>query len=59
MTVVGADAGLHVVVWLDRVPRTQEETLIAQAHAAGLGVHLVTPLYAPLRRQPGLTRQDW
>ena len=38
-TVIGADAGLHVVAWLNRVPRTQEEALIAQAHAAGLGVH--------------------
>ena len=47
MTVVGADAGLHVVVWPNRVPRTQEEALITQAHAADLGVHLVTPLYAP------------
>jgi GntR family transcriptional regulator / MocR family aminotransferase len=46
-TVVGADAGLHVVVWLNRVPRTQEDVLIARAHAAGLGVHPVSSLYAP------------
>ena len=46
-TVVGADAGLHVVVWLNRVPRTQEDMLIAQANAAGLGVYPVSPLYAP------------
>jgi len=38
-TVISAHAGLHVVAWLNRVPRTQEEALIAQAHAAGLGVH--------------------
>jgi GntR family transcriptional regulator / MocR family aminotransferase len=46
-TVVGADAGLHVVVWLNRVPRTQEDDLIAHAHAAGLGVYPISPLYAP------------
>lgn len=47
VTVAGADAGLHVVVWLNRVPRTQEEDLVARAHAMGLGVYPVTPLYAP------------
>lgn len=46
VTVVGADAGLHVVVWLNRVPRTQEDVLVARARAAGLGVHPVSPLYA-------------
>ncbi|MDO9712235.1 MocR-like pyridoxine biosynthesis transcription factor PdxR [Paracraurococcus lichenis] len=47
VTVVGADAGLHVVVWLNRVPKVQEDALIARAHAAGLGIYPVTPLYAP------------
>ncbi len=47
VTVVGADAGLHVVVWLNRVPRAREDALVARAHAAGLGVYPVTPLYAP------------
>lgn len=46
-TVVGADAGLHVVVWLNRVPRSREHALVARAHAAGLGVYPITPLYAP------------
>jgi GntR family transcriptional regulator/MocR family aminotransferase len=46
VTVVGADAGLHVVVWLNRVPRTKEDELIARAHAAGLGVYPIGPLYA-------------
>ena len=46
-TVVGADAGLHVVVWLKRVPRMQEDALIARAHAASLGVYPISPLYAP------------
>jgi GntR family transcriptional regulator / MocR family aminotransferase len=47
VTVVGADAGLHVVVWLNRVPRSREHALVARAHAAGLGVYPITPLYAP------------
>lgn len=46
VTVVGADAGLHVVVWLARVPRRKEHTLVAQARAVGLGIHPITPLYA-------------
>jgi len=46
-TVVGADAGLHVVIWLNQVPRAREDALVAQAHVAGLGVYPVTPLYAP------------
>ena len=46
-TVVGADAGLHVVVWLNRVPRAREDELIARARAAGVGLYSVAPLYAP------------
>jgi GntR family transcriptional regulator/MocR family aminotransferase len=46
VTVAGADAGLHLVVWLNRVPRGQEEALVARAQAAGLGLYPVTPLYA-------------
>lgn len=54
VTVVGADAGLHVVIWLDSVPRALEEALVAKAQAAGLGVYPVTPLYAPApAAQPG------
>ena len=39
VTVVGADAGLHVVAWLNGVPRAREAALIARAHAAGLGLY--------------------
>ncbi|MBL6456254.1 PLP-dependent aminotransferase family protein [Belnapia sp. T6] len=55
VTVVGADAGLHVVIWLNRVPREQEEGLLARARDAGLGLYPVTPLYAPapLAARPG------
>jgi GntR family transcriptional regulator/MocR family aminotransferase len=47
VAVVGADAGLHVVVWLNNVPRAREEVLIAHADKAGLGIYPVSPLYAP------------
>lgn len=45
VTVVGADAGLHVVAWLNRVPRRQEDELLARANAAKLGLYAVSPLY--------------
>lgn len=48
VTVVGVEAGLHVVVWLNGVPEEQEEVVIARAQAAGLGVYPVTPLYAQM-----------
>lgn len=54
-TVVGADAGLHVVVWLNRIPMAQEDAFIARAHAAGLGLYPITPLYVPT---PMATRPD-
>ena len=47
ITVVGAEAGLHVVVWLNTVPRAREDALIARAYLKGLGIYPVSPLYAP------------
>jgi GntR family transcriptional regulator/MocR family aminotransferase len=54
-TAVGADAGLHVVVWLNLVSRAWEDALIARALAAGTGVYPVGPLYAaaPAAERPG------
>jgi len=52
VTVVGADAGLHVVVWLNRVPRAQEDALVAKARSIGLGLYPVTPLYAAVSARP-------
>jgi GntR family transcriptional regulator / MocR family aminotransferase len=45
VTVVGADTGLYVVVWLNRVPRAREDDLLARAAAAGLGLYPVSALY--------------
>jgi len=47
VTVAGADAGLHVVAWLNQVKRVREDALIARARAAGIGLYPVSPLYAP------------
>jgi GntR family transcriptional regulator / MocR family aminotransferase len=46
VTVVGADAGLHVVVWFNDVPRKREEEVIRRGQSAGLGLYPVTPLYS-------------
>lgn len=43
----GADAGLHVVVWLRDIPHAQEARLVAAARERGLGLHGVSRLYAP------------
>ena len=56
VTVVGADAGLHVVAWLNQIPRSEEDTLIVRAHAAGLGIYPVGPLYAA---SPTTDLPDW
>lgn len=44
--VAGAEAGLHVVVWLNGVPRAREAEIVALARGAGAGVYPITPLYA-------------
>jgi GntR family transcriptional regulator/MocR family aminotransferase len=46
VTVVGADAGLHVVAWLNGVPLAEEAAFIDRAQAAGLGLYPLSPLYA-------------
>jgi GntR family transcriptional regulator/MocR family aminotransferase len=48
VSVVGADAGLHVVVWLNRVPTEREEELFTKAATAGLGLYPVSGLYDPI-----------
>jgi GntR family transcriptional regulator/MocR family aminotransferase len=54
VTVAGADAGLHIVVWLNQVPEAREDALVARARAAGLGLYPVSPLYAtdPAKGRP-------
>lgn len=52
VTVAGADAGLHVVIWLNHVPRKIEEEFLVRAHVAGLGLYAVAPLYDAMSDLP-------
>ena len=56
-TVVGAEAGLHVVVWLNTVPREQEQQLIAKTYEAGLGIYPVSPLHDAGHSCQGVARE--
>ena len=55
VTVVGADAGLHVVAWMNGIPRAAELDLIQQAASIGLGIYPISPLYD---RTEGASRPD-
>jgi GntR family transcriptional regulator/MocR family aminotransferase len=44
-TIVGSDAGLHVVVWLNDISPDREADVIACAQAGGIGIYPITPLY--------------
>jgi len=45
VTITGADAGLHVVIWLNGVARKRETELRTRVIAAGIGIYPVSPLY--------------
>lgn len=44
-TIVGAEAGLHVVMWLRDVLQSKEEALAVAVRQAGVGIYPITPLY--------------
>lgn len=46
LTIVGADAGLHVIVWCNAKSASEESQLIERARQAGIGLYPVTPTYA-------------
>lgn len=52
VTIVGADTGLHVVAWLERIPADREAELATAARAAGVGLYPIAPLYAARDRRP-------
>jgi GntR family transcriptional regulator/MocR family aminotransferase len=52
VTVTGAEAGLHVVVWFNDVPRKREREMISRGQSAGLGLYAVTPLYSASATRP-------
>lgn len=45
VTLAGADAGLHIVAWLNGIPRAAEEDFAQQAANVGLGIYPISPLY--------------
>ncbi|MHB1217315.1 MAG: MocR-like pyridoxine biosynthesis transcription factor PdxR [Alphaproteobacteria bacterium] len=52
VTIAGADAGLHVVIWLNHIPRKREGELLARANVAGIGLYAISPLYDARFGQP-------
>ena len=52
-TVVGAAAGLHVVLWLPGLLPRDEQALVEAARERGVGVYPVSPLYARTGRRSG------
>lgn len=49
VTIAGADAGLHVVAWIDA---EREPAIVAAARTAGIGLYPVSPLYDPTEMRP-------
>lgn len=43
--IAGAEAGLHLIAWLDDIPASRETELVEAARAEGVGVYGVAPLY--------------
>lgn len=52
--VVGANAGVHVMVWLRHVSITRLEALIEEAAESGVGLYAVTPYYLVRPKTAGL-----
>jgi GntR family transcriptional regulator/MocR family aminotransferase len=52
--VVGANAGIHMVVWLREVPAQRLDEVIAQAAERGIGIYSVAPYYATAPAGSGL-----
>lgn len=52
VTIAGADAGLHVVAWINGVAARREPEIVTAARAVGVGLHPVSPLYDPTAPRP-------
>jgi GntR family transcriptional regulator/MocR family aminotransferase len=52
--VMGANAGVHLVVWLRDIPPRALERVIAESAEAGVGVYPVAPYYVEPPRRAGL-----
>ncbi len=54
VTIAGADAGLHVVLWLHDVARKKEAQLVETARAIGIGVYPISPLFDGTTKRPAM-----
>jgi GntR family transcriptional regulator/MocR family aminotransferase len=52
--VAGANAGVHLLLWLRDVPPSQVNSVIAQAARLGVGLYPVTPYYIEPPQRAGL-----
>jgi GntR family transcriptional regulator/MocR family aminotransferase len=50
----GSSAGLHLLLWLPKVPPSKLDAVVRRAAAAGVGVYPVTPNYLDPPRRSGL-----
>jgi GntR family transcriptional regulator / MocR family aminotransferase len=54
VTIAGFDSGLHVLIWLHRIPATHEAEVVASARASGIGVYPVATLFAQDGPRPSM-----
>ena len=47
MSVTGAEAGLHLVLWLSNAALDQESAILTAAREIGIGLYPISPLYDP------------
>ena len=52
--IAGENAGVHLLVWLNRVAPREVDSLIARAARAGVGVYPISPYYLRPPRRAGL-----
>jgi GntR family transcriptional regulator/MocR family aminotransferase len=52
--IAGENTGVHLLVWLNDVPKRDLEPLIARAAHAGVGLYPISPYYASPPRRAGL-----
>src|SRR5262249_17540665 len=54
LEVAGAGAGLHVVVYLRRLPPSAAPALLPRAGASGVGIYSIAPYYLDPSQRAGL-----
>jgi GntR family transcriptional regulator/MocR family aminotransferase len=47
----GAEAGLHLVLWWKRLPKRDEQRVVASARENGVGIYPISSLYAKEHRR--------